>query len=197
MGKAITEVLRRKIPQIGGIYLAAAWGLLEFTDWTVTRFQLDAPLVTLVLAGLAAFLPIVVWGAWRFGESAEVAPLRELPARSVAVLPFVTLGEAPDTAYLGYGLADQILNDLCKIGDLQVVARTSSFAYEDKATDVRTIGRRLGARAILEGTALPLAEGLAFESAMFAECCKTEDMKIGVKNFIEKGPRSKAEFVHK
>ena len=52
-------------------------------------------------------------------------------------------------------------------------------------------------RAMVEGTAMPLAEGLAHESAMFGECCKTEDMKIGVKNFIEKGPRSRAEFVHK
>ena len=152
MGHTIAEMLRRRIPQVVGIYLAAAWGLLEFTDWTVVRFRLEAPLVSVVLAGLALFLPMVVWAAWRFGEDPGVAPLREPPPRSVAVLPFVTLGDIPDTEYLGYGLADQILNDLCKIGDLHVVARTSSFAYEDKATDVRTIGRRLGARAILEGT---------------------------------------------
>jgi len=154
MGKAIAELLRRRIPQVVGIYLAAAWGLLEFTDWTVVRFELDAPLVTLVLAGLALLLPLVVWGAWRFGEDAQVAPVRELPPRSVAVLPFMTLGDAPDRDYLGYGLADQILNDLAKISDLQVVARTSSFsfAYEGKATDVRIMGRRLGARAILEGS---------------------------------------------
>ena len=52
-------------------------------------------------------------------------------------------------------------------------------------------------RAILEGCAKPLAEGLKVESDMFGEVCKTEDMKIGVKNFLEKGPRSKAEFVHR
>ncbi len=52
-------------------------------------------------------------------------------------------------------------------------------------------------RAILEGCDKPLSEGLAHESAMFGECCKTEDMQIGVKNFVEKGPRSRAEFVHK
>ncbi len=52
-------------------------------------------------------------------------------------------------------------------------------------------------RAILEGCALPLPEGLKLESALFAECCKTEDMKIGVRSFLEKGPRSKAEFVHR
>ncbi len=52
-------------------------------------------------------------------------------------------------------------------------------------------------RAILEGCTMELAKGLKHESDMFGECCKTEDMGIGVKNFIEKGPRSRAEFIHK
>jgi len=79
MGHAIAELLRRRIPQVVGIYLAAAWGLLEFTDWMVVRFQLEAPLVSVVLAALALFLPMVVWAAWRFGEDAAVAPVCELP----------------------------------------------------------------------------------------------------------------------
>lgn len=51
-------------------------------------------------------------------------------------------------------------------------------------------------RAILEGCAMPLAEGLRFESQMFGACCATEDMRIGVRNFVENGPRAKAAFVH-
>jgi len=43
----------------------------------------------------------------------------------------------------------------------------------------------------------PLADGLHFESEMFGECCATEDMRIGVGNFLANGPRSKAEFVHR
>lgn len=52
-------------------------------------------------------------------------------------------------------------------------------------------------RAIVEGCGMPLTEGLAFEAKMFGEVCATEDMKIGVQNFLTKGPRSKAEFVHR
>ncbi|MDY0004928.1 MAG: enoyl-CoA hydratase/isomerase family protein, partial [Polyangia bacterium] len=52
-------------------------------------------------------------------------------------------------------------------------------------------------RAILEGCAKPLPEGLRHESAMFAEVCRTEDMGIGLKNFFENGPRAKAPFVHR
>ncbi len=52
-------------------------------------------------------------------------------------------------------------------------------------------------RAILEGCPRPLAEGLRFESELFGACCGTEDMGIGLRNFLEKGPRSKAAFVHR
>lgn len=51
-------------------------------------------------------------------------------------------------------------------------------------------------RAIVEGCRLPLAEGLAFEAKMFGEVCGTKDMRIGVSNFLENGPRSAAPFVH-
>jgi enoyl-CoA hydratase/3-hydroxyacyl-CoA dehydrogenase len=52
-------------------------------------------------------------------------------------------------------------------------------------------------RAILEGCRKPLYDGLRFESEMFGACCATEDMRIGVANFLKNGPRSKAEFVHR
>jgi enoyl-CoA hydratase/carnithine racemase len=52
-------------------------------------------------------------------------------------------------------------------------------------------------RAILEGCRRPLAEGLRFESEMFGACCGTEDMRIGVRNFLANGPRARAEFVHR
>ena len=52
-------------------------------------------------------------------------------------------------------------------------------------------------RAIVEGCRQPLEGGLRFESEMFGACCATEDMRIGVRNFFEHGPRARAEFVHR
>ncbi|MBI3569339.1 MAG: 3-hydroxyacyl-CoA dehydrogenase/enoyl-CoA hydratase family protein [Gemmatimonadetes bacterium] len=52
-------------------------------------------------------------------------------------------------------------------------------------------------RAIVEGCRKPLAEGLRFESELFGQCCATEDMRIGVANFVANGPRGKAGFVHR
>jgi enoyl-CoA hydratase/carnithine racemase len=56
---------------------------------------------------------------------------------------------------------------------------------------------KLMCRAIVEGCRKPLQEGLRVESEMFAACCATEDMWIGIKNFTKNGPRAKAEFVHR
>ncbi|MCB9884496.1 MAG: 3-hydroxyacyl-CoA dehydrogenase/enoyl-CoA hydratase family protein [Planctomycetes bacterium] len=52
-------------------------------------------------------------------------------------------------------------------------------------------------KAILGGAKLPLAEAIPFEAKCFGEVCGTEDMRIGVDNFLKNGPRSKAPFVHR
>jgi TolB-like protein len=72
---------------------------------------------------------------------------------SVAVLPFLSLSSDPEDRYFADGLADEIITALSRSPDLRVTARTSSFAFRGKEQDVREIGRRLNARAVLEGSA--------------------------------------------
>jgi enoyl-CoA hydratase / 3-hydroxyacyl-CoA dehydrogenase len=52
-------------------------------------------------------------------------------------------------------------------------------------------------RAILEGGKMTLDDGLKHEAKLFGQCWTTEDNRIGLKNFVEKGARSKAPFVHR
>jgi enoyl-CoA hydratase/3-hydroxyacyl-CoA dehydrogenase len=61
--------------------------------------------------------------------------------------------------------------------------------------------RSLAVDAILcdvlrRGLALPLAQGLALEARGFARCKRTVDMDIGMKNFVQNGPRVPAAFLH-
>ena len=51
-------------------------------------------------------------------------------------------------------------------------------------------------RAVREGAATDLASGLELEIRLFGQGCGLEDRKIGVRNFIEHGPRTQADFVH-
>lgn len=47
-----------------------------------------------------------------------------------------------------------------------------------------------------EGLRRPLPEGLALEAKGFGRCKETVDMDIGMKNFMQNGPRVPAEFLH-
>jgi len=51
--------------------------------------------------------------------------------------------------------------------------------------------------AILEGAKMPFEQALSFESAKFGEVCGTEDMQIGVQNFLKTQLKQPAEFVNR
>ena len=49
---------------------------------------------------------------------------------------------------------------------------------------------------IKRGLAMPLAKGLELEAEGFGRCKATVDMDIGMKNFMQNGPRVPAQFLH-
>lgn len=71
---------------------------------------------------------------------------------SIAVLAFDNMSSDSEAEYLGDGLAEEILNLLAKLNELNVAARTSSFYFKGKDIDIREIGRRLGVAHVLEGS---------------------------------------------
>ena len=71
---------------------------------------------------------------------------------SIAVLPFTNMSGDPDQEYFSDGLTEQIISGLCKVRDLFVIARNSSFAYKDKSISIKQIASELGVKYILEGS---------------------------------------------
>jgi len=49
---------------------------------------------------------------------------------------------------------------------------------------------------LTEGLRRPLAEGLDVEARGFGRCKATVDMDIGMRNFVQNGPRVPAAFLH-
>ncbi|HSO00546.1 MAG TPA: hypothetical protein VLS89_19775, partial [Candidatus Nanopelagicales bacterium] len=49
---------------------------------------------------------------------------------------------------------------------------------------------------IRRGLPLPLPDGLKIEAEGFGRCKRTIDLDIGMKNFIQNGPRVPAAFLH-
>jgi serine/threonine-protein kinase len=95
----------------------------------------------------------------RFRSMADVSKaLRPAPpdqaaqGPSVAVLPFQNLSADPENEFFGDGLAEEILNALTQIDGLRVAARTSSFSFKGKATDIGEIGAKLHVATVLEGS---------------------------------------------
>jgi adenylate cyclase len=72
--------------------------------------------------------------------------------RAIAVLPFVDMSEAGDQAWFAEGIAEELLHALAAVEELQVMARTSSFAFKNTDKTIAEIADILGVEAVLEGS---------------------------------------------
>jgi len=70
----------------------------------------------------------------------------------IAVLPFKYSGTSANQAALAEGLTDDIVMNMSKFSYLRVIARSSTAQYAQRAVDVRTAARELGARYVMEGS---------------------------------------------
>ena len=77
-------------------------------------------------------------------------PLPERP--SIAILPFRDMAGDSQEEYFGDGVAEDITTALSKSRGLFVIARNSAFAYKGRIVDVKTVGRELGVRYVLQGS---------------------------------------------
>ena len=101
---------------------------------------------------VAAYVAV---GLLVLGGAAVIAQqtlLRAPPEQSVAVLPFVNLSGDSTQEYFSDGVTEELINALTQVAGLRVPARTSSFAFKGKNTDIRDIGRRLDVATVLEGS---------------------------------------------
>ena len=73
-------------------------------------------------------------------------------APSIAVLPFDDMSPKGDQAYFCEGIAEEILNALCKVANLRVASRVAAFQFGGKRADVREIGKKLKVQVVLEGS---------------------------------------------
>jgi len=70
----------------------------------------------------------------------------------VAVLPFKYSGSNSGLTDLAEGLTEDIVTGLSRFSYLRVIARGSTARFKNEAVDVRSAGKELGARYIMEGS---------------------------------------------
>jgi len=71
---------------------------------------------------------------------------------TIAVLPFANMDGDPAQEYFSDGVTEDIITELSRFHDLHVLARNTTFQFKGQAVDVPSLGRRLGARYVLEGS---------------------------------------------
>ena len=81
------------------------------------------------------------------------APEKSAPPRlSIVVLPFANIGGDDEQEHFVDGVTESLTTDLSRIRGAVVIARNTAFTYKGKPVDVKTIGRDLNVRYVLEGS---------------------------------------------
>ncbi len=71
---------------------------------------------------------------------------------SIAVLPFANLSADKENEYFSDGLAEEILIALSQVEGLRVAARSSSFSFKGKNTEMSEIASKLRVANVLDGS---------------------------------------------
>jgi adenylate cyclase len=74
---------------------------------------------------------------------------------SIVVLPFVNIGGDRAQDYLAHAITDELTTSLSRTVGSFVIARSTAFTYKGKPIDAKHIGKELGVRYVLEGSAQP------------------------------------------
>ena len=108
--------------------------------------------IGLAAAALVLILGVGLWLGKRVlpDESAAAGSPATPAAASIAVLPFADMSPDGDQEWLANGMAEELIENLSRIGELRVIARTSSFAL--RGQDIATVGERLDVGSVVEGS---------------------------------------------
>jgi TolB-like protein len=121
--------------------------------------------VTALLGIAVAFLVVdnyLLDDARETGSSGEDAEEEARPSvaveesgilpNSVAVIPFTNLSPSEEDAYFAAAIHEEVLNQLAKLSNLSVIARTSVLQYADTTKTIPEIARELNVEAVMEGS---------------------------------------------
>jgi len=133
---------------------AAGKVLAENELWLRSRSRAALTFAALAVAVAAAAFWMYFRPAFFHEEKAAVEkdPLKLSDRASIAVLPFKNLSGDSEQEYFSDGITNDIITDLSRFRNLLVIASNTVFTYKGKTVNVKTVGRELEVRYVLEGS---------------------------------------------
>ncbi|PHS20399.1 MAG: hypothetical protein COA86_00140 [Kangiella sp.] len=120
-------------------------------------------------------------------ESAK--PTRSIYIKKLAVLPFSNLVEDPDTNFLGFALADQIIGSIAYSKNVLVRPSSSIRPYQNTILNIQEIGSKLNVEFVLAGSYLKQDETVRLNVELVElsseEIIWRESIEIKYKNVFE------------
>ena len=159
------ELKKRKVVRVARVYIFVSWIIIQIGEASFEALQVPMWGMSLLLVLVMLGFPLALVLAWgyelgplgkRRDNAGYIESLTEFEgfgnkAPSIAVLPFDDLSEKGDQAYFCEGMAEEILNALCKVANLRVASRVAAFQL-DSGNDIHEIGRKLDVQTVLEGS---------------------------------------------
>src|SRR5438874_2586955 len=130
---------------------------MSLPSWSARKFAAFIISLALIAAGLFAFQFLRPVGTSRrdVGQIEEGRPggaSLPISQKSIAVLPLLNESGDPKDEYFSDGLSEELIAALAQIRELKVIGRSSSFRFKERKEEPKTIGEKLGAATLLEGT---------------------------------------------
>lgn len=72
--------------------------------------------------------------------------------KCLLVLPFVNMSNDPEQDYFSDGLTEELISSMTRLHGFKIISRTTSMKYKGTKNDIKSIGKEVGARYIMEGS---------------------------------------------
>ena len=161
-----SQLRERKVFRVAISYVLVGWVLMQIGEVTFAGLGVPSWALTFLIVLVIMGFPLALVLAWAYELTPQgirkdsvgnIEALTEIDdylegAPSIAVLPFDDMSPKGDQVYFCEGIAEEILNALCKVANLRVASRVAAFQFGNKQANIQEIGRKLKVQTVLEGS---------------------------------------------
>ncbi|MFC1777100.1 tetratricopeptide repeat protein [Pseudomonadota bacterium] len=160
------QLKKRKVVRVALAYIFVGWVVIQIGEILFEALRLPLWTLWLLIILILLGFPIALVLSWAYEvtpegirkdsagniESITEVEVYQEDAPSIAVLPFDDLSEKGDQGYFCEGMAEEVLNSLCKVANLRVASRGTAFQFGGRHDEFQEIGKKLHVQSLLEGS---------------------------------------------